>query len=114
MPNPTIWIVYHVFDVDGGFGDAVSVTEVAKVFTNKDDAASFVRANWNPRIVDVPYQALTDGYFYMKETPIHKGPSDANDEKNALRFTDYGVSNSLAGVVDPDNLQSVDDDEDDE
>ena len=50
--------VYHVYDVDGGFGDAVSCCDLIGTTTSKEDAEEFVRKYNNPHVYSSPYDDL--------------------------------------------------------
>lgn len=56
-----VYIVKHVYDVDGGFGDAICVSDVLCGFTNKTEAEAFVGAYSKPHVYDRPYSNLTCG-----------------------------------------------------
>lgn len=65
-----IYIVKHEYDVDGGFGDAVSAEEVVAIFDNKDDADAFAIKFSNRRIYDRPYADLYYGGLTVNEENI--------------------------------------------
>jgi len=51
--------IYHHFDVDGGFGDAVSnKTLVATVECTEDEVKAFIEKYDNPEVYDTPYASL--------------------------------------------------------
>lgn len=62
-----IYLVKHCYDVDGGFGDAISREEVLCGFTNKGDANNFVKTFENPHVYDEPYASLKCGKLVVEE-----------------------------------------------
>ena len=62
-----MWLIEHNYDVDGGFGDAVPVTDVVGATETKEEAEAYV-AKWsNPEVYDKPYADL-----YHKELSIRE------------------------------------------
>lgn len=57
----TVYQVVHFYDVDGGFGDAISQQDVVEVFASEEDAQEFVSRFSRPHVYDVPYAALECG-----------------------------------------------------
>ena len=62
-----VYIVKHVYDVDGGFGDAIGVEDVLCGFTNKAEAEAFVSAYERLHIYDRPYASLHCGELVIEE-----------------------------------------------
>lgn len=62
-----VYIVKHVYEVDGGFGDAIGTNDVLCGFTNKAEAEAFVGAYARPHVYDRPYAALTCGELVIEE-----------------------------------------------
>jgi hypothetical protein len=62
-----VYIVKHEYYVDGGFGDAVPVSEILCGFVNKAEAEAFVSAYENPHVYDDPYEELTCGELVIEE-----------------------------------------------
>ena len=62
-----VYIVKHEYEVDGGFGDAVGVSDVLCGFASKAEAEAFVRAYENPHVYDRPYAELTCGDLVIEE-----------------------------------------------
>ncbi len=63
--------VFHCYDTDGGFGDAVSQTElVGTVWANDAEIAEFIE-KWNkPQVYDRPYADLYFGTVYAEEVKV--------------------------------------------
>lgn len=53
-----IYNVIHQYDVDGGFGDAISQSKLLFTTTSKEAAEQFVNNYSNPHIYDIPYSEL--------------------------------------------------------
>lgn len=66
------YVVYEEFDVDGGFGDAVTTYDNRKVFLNEQLAQEYVAKYSNPKVYDNPYQALYEGGLDYDKLPISK------------------------------------------
>lgn len=53
-----IYLIKHMYGVDGGSGDAVYSERIIGAFDNKADAEAFVEC-WNtPKVYDMPYAEL--------------------------------------------------------
>lgn len=65
-----IYIVQHVLDVDGGFGDAVTKEEKVAAFSSREDAEDFVKKYEFPNIYDRPYANLWQGYLAISEMGV--------------------------------------------
>ena len=61
----TVYQVVHFYDVDGGFGDAISQQDVVEVFASEEDAQEFVSRFSRPHVYDVPYAALECGQLVV-------------------------------------------------
>ena len=62
-----VYIVKHVYDVDGGFGDAIEKEDVLCGFTSKAEAEAFVRAYEKPHVYSRPYDDLWCGELVIEE-----------------------------------------------
>ena len=51
-----IYGVYHIYDVDGGFGDAIGEESLIETFLNKNDAETFVQKYSDPHCYDNPLE----------------------------------------------------------
>ena len=65
--NGNMYLIIHRYDVDGGFGDAVSVEDVVGFIDTKEEAEAYVKKWSNPRIYDKPYNDLYCGELYVRE-----------------------------------------------
>lgn len=68
--------VFHIFDVDGNFGDAVWQEELICVFNSEEEANAFKIKYENPHVYDTPYQALECGRLEVKELPTTYNEKD--------------------------------------
>ena len=76
--------VVHWYDVDGGFGDAISNTDVIATFKNKEDAEKFVEKYKDPYVYDTPYQDLHCGDLEISEIDILDSIDDFKEDPNEL------------------------------
>ena len=53
-----IYNVYHEYDTDGGFGDAIAQSDLVATFATETDAKAFVEKYSKPYVYDRPYAAL--------------------------------------------------------
>ena len=74
-----IYTVYELYDVDGGFGDAVTQTRDLYTFACKEDAYAFQEKYNNPYVYAEPYQKLWCGTLKIREMEIIDN-FDINDE----------------------------------
>lgn len=65
-----IYEVLHLFDVDGGFGDAVTESTVVAVYSDKAKAEEFVAKYSRPIIYEKPYDYLRCGTLQINEREI--------------------------------------------
>ena len=65
-----IYNVVHVYDEDGGFGDAMSTEEFVAAFESAEDAQAFVEKYSKPYVYDRPYSELYCNQFVIVETEI--------------------------------------------
>ena len=61
--------VFHIFDVDGGFGDAIAQKEIIRVFDTEEEANAFKTKYEKPHVYDIPYQSLECGRLEVIELP---------------------------------------------
>lgn len=62
-----IYNVYHVYDVDGGYGDAVPAEAHVATFESETDAKAFVAKYNDPYVYDEPYNKLYCNEFVIRE-----------------------------------------------
>ena len=65
-----IYSVFHNYDVDGGFGDAVGCTDLIAIFEKEEDAEAYVEKYNNPHVYEEPYASLYAGELTIKENEI--------------------------------------------
>lgn len=61
--------VFHKYDVDGGFGDAIAESDLICVFKTVEEANDFVEKYEKPHVYDVPYCELYCGVLEVQELP---------------------------------------------
>ena len=65
-----IFNVVHIYDVDGGFGDAIRNEELVAVFASAEDADAFVAKYNRPYVYDRPYAELYCNQFVVVEVEV--------------------------------------------
>lgn len=82
-----VYQVFHLYDEDGGFGDAIPQEQILITFGNLEDANAFVKRFENPHVYDHPYQDLHCGKLIVMESDvIEKGGLDLDEfEKNEAK-----------------------------
>ena len=66
------YLILHVYDVDGGFGNSVAVDMPIGVVDSEDDAKEYIERWNNDHVYDIPYSDLhCGGLTYEKLTHIH-------------------------------------------
>lgn len=65
-----IYNVIHLYDVDGGFGDAISQHKLLFTTTSKEVAEQFVNNYNNPHIYEIPYAELWAGALTITEQTV--------------------------------------------
>ena len=68
--------VFHIFDVDGNFGDAVRQEELICVFNSEEEANEFKTKFERPHVYDCPYHALECGKLEVRELPTTYNEKD--------------------------------------
>lgn len=68
--------VFHIFDVDGGFGDAIGQQELICIFDTEEQANEFKTKFEKPHVYDRPYQCLECGKLEVKELPTSYNEKD--------------------------------------
>ena len=62
-----IYVIKHIYDVDGGFGDAVAMEEVIGFCTSEEEAQKYVEKYQNEHVYDRPYSDLFCGELVVEE-----------------------------------------------
>lgn len=81
-----IYNVYHEYDTDGGFGDAIPQSDLVASFEREDDAKAFVEKYSKPYVYSKPYNELWCHELIISEMEIitheqfdiNKTPNDYN------------------------------------
>ena len=68
--------VFHIFDVDGGFGDAIPQEELICTFNSVEEAWDFIKKYEKPHVYDCPYQCLECGKLELRELPTTYNEKD--------------------------------------
>lgn len=79
-----IYNVYHCYDVDSGYGDAVETEILVATFESETDAKTFVEKYSDPYVYKKPYDELYCNVYIIRETElvthaefnINKAPED--------------------------------------
>lgn len=65
-----IYQVIHLYETDGGFGDAISQQDIIATFENYDDAKAFADRFSNDHVYDKPYSELHCGKLEVYESDV--------------------------------------------
>lgn len=68
--------VFHIFDVDGGFGDAIPQEDLICTFNSVEEAWDFIKKYEKPHVYDCPYQCLECGQLELRELPTTYNEKD--------------------------------------
>ncbi len=68
--------VFHIFDVDGGFGDAIPQEDLICTFNSEEEAKDFIKKFEKPHVYDCPYQCLECGKLELRELPTTYNEKD--------------------------------------
>lgn len=66
--------VFHIFDVDGGFGDSISKEDLICTFNSEEEAKNFIKKYEKPHVYDFPYHAC--GTLELRELPTAYNEKD--------------------------------------
>ena len=67
-----IYLIIHSYDVDGGFGDAVSKEEILFATSNKEDAEEYCRKYNDPCIYESSYEDLYSNEISVREMELYE------------------------------------------
>lgn len=73
----TIYGIYHLWQTDGGFGDAVAQEALIGVTDDEEKAKAYVERWSNPHVYDKPYDELHRGeltYAKLKVLDLDQDP----------------------------------------
>ena len=77
-----LYAVYHVYDVDGGFGDAVPTETCLGIIEGEEEAKAYVAKYSKPKVYAVPYGKLYHhGLSYRPITRLDTSKSPFDDEE---------------------------------
>lgn len=65
-----LYVVSHIYDTDGGFGDAISQKDILFTTLDKDMAEAYVNKYSKPVIYDRPYNDLYHGELEITSIPF--------------------------------------------
>ena len=82
MAEKKLFGVYHVYDVDGGIGDAVEKSDfVGCIYATDEEAKAYVKKWSKPKVYATPYAKLWHHVVVLKEVKIYDG--------NIMEFKPY-------------------------
>ena len=95
-----IYIVYHDYDVDGGFGDAIYESDIVCAFATEEEAKAYVEKWDNTIIYDKPYDcltmhSLTYAKLDMSTHTIDTPPYEGWEEETRRAMEDYPELNKV-------------------
>lgn len=64
-----VYGVFHLYDEDGGFGDAIRQKDLICIFDSKEKANAFKEKYQNPHEYSEPYDMLYCGELEVRELP---------------------------------------------
>lgn len=64
-----IFGVFHKYDTDGGFGDAIPQKDLICIFDSLEKAEEFKKKYEDPHVYDHPYADLECGELVIEELP---------------------------------------------
>lgn len=73
-----IFLIMHEYDVDGGFGDAVTQEEVLGYLPTRKEATEYVEKYSEPRIYGRPYMDLYEHTLFVREMKLQPLKADVN------------------------------------
>lgn len=65
-----IYSVFHLYDVDGGVGDAIACEDLVASFERETDAKKFAEKMSNPHVYASPYDDLCCDEYAVRETEL--------------------------------------------
>ena len=83
-----VYAVYHLYEIDGGSGDAVASEICVEIFERESDAKAFVDKCHNPRVYRKPYDELYCGVLSIREMNIITH-DEFNLDEIAKEFNNY-------------------------
>ena len=71
-----VYGVFHLYDEDGGFGDAIRQKELICIFDSEEKANAFKEKYQNPHEYSKPYDMLYCGELRVEELPTTYNEQD--------------------------------------
>ena len=103
-----VYEVVHIYDVDGGFGDAIGNEDVIAIFDDKEKAYEFANKYDNPHIYGTPYADLWCGKLRVNEKEINTGIPEKEmwwlDREEEDNTEDYGEDVEMESNMEIPNL----------
>ena len=85
-----VYIIYHDYDVDGGYGDATDQHEILWICKDEEEAKAYIE-RWNkPEVYDNPYDSLYKNALHYEEHDLyeHITPNMAPTERVGTFYGD--------------------------
>lgn len=105
----TIYLIYNLYDVDGGFGDAISKELLVGCVNDSNAAIQYCKEKENPRITGKPYDYLMDGVYRVDEIIV--SDTVEKPQKQIIYRTEYDYLELIDKFRKDNNIE--DDDEED-
>lgn len=77
-----IYVIKHLYDIDGGYGDAIGCESIIGYTTSESEANEYIERYSNPIVYDIPYNELRKGkliYEPLNQIDINKNPFENED-----------------------------------
>lgn len=77
-----LYNIFHSYDVDGGFGDAISQEELLfTVDCTEDEVKDFIKKHSHSIVYDNPYSWLEFGNLYYEQAPVPRSIADISEDE---------------------------------
>jgi len=84
-----VYIIKELYDVDGGFGDAIPQERIMAITRDEGLAKAYVEKYNKPRVYDIPYAALTEHGLAYEAVELIDPDLDVDPWANTTRTFDY-------------------------
>lgn len=108
-PMNAVYLIYKLYDVDGGYGDAINKELLVGYVNDRDAAIQYCKENENPRITEKPYDYLMDGVYRVDEIIV--SDTVEKSQKQVIYCTEYDYHELIDKFRKENNIE--DDDEED-
>ena len=85
------YAIYHIYDVDGGFGDAVEVEDLVALCESKTLAEEYVKKHDKTHVYEEPYDVLTCGHLVVRDLSHVKVITKENIEESPWVGNDHWI-----------------------